>query len=174
MKPIGIFYAKNTAKTKLAANMIKEAFGETYVKLIPVEDVVKQDFEEFDNMIAGVSTWFDGELPTYWDEIVPLLSTVNLKDKKVAIFGLGDQVNYPDNFVDGIGLLADIFQKSGAKIIGTTSPEGYTFSNSLGFRDGKFLGLPLDFDNQDELSNPRIQSWIEQLKKDFFKKSDKK
>ena len=46
MKPIGIFYAKNTAKTKLAANMIKEAFGETYVKLIPVEKAILPNDEK--------------------------------------------------------------------------------------------------------------------------------
>lgn len=48
-------------------------------------------------MIVGASTWFDGELPTYWDELVPELESLDLKGKKVAIFGLGDQKNYPDN-----------------------------------------------------------------------------
>ena len=67
-------------------------------------------------MIVGASTWFDGELPTYWDELVPELESLDLKGKKVAIFGLGDQKNYPDNFVDGMGILADAFQKAGAGV----------------------------------------------------------
>lgn len=44
-----------------------------------------------------------------------------MKGKKVAIFGLRDQVKYPESFVDGIGILAEIFEYVGVKIIGFTS-----------------------------------------------------
>ena len=54
---------------------------------------------------------FDSELPTYWDEMIPEIESLDLKDKKVALFGLGDQIGYPDNFVDGTGILADAFEK---------------------------------------------------------------
>lgn len=51
---------------------------------------------------------------------------MKLKGKKVAIFGLGDQIRYPENFADGIGLLAEVFEEDEATLVGFTSSEGYT------------------------------------------------
>ena len=104
----GLFYGTGTEKTTFVANKIRKAFGEDQIDIIPIESAWKRDFEAYDHIIAGTSTWFDGELPTYWDEIIPELVTLDLKNKKVAIFGLGDQTNYPDNFADGVGILADL------------------------------------------------------------------
>lgn len=169
MKKIGLFYGAGTAKTSVVAWKIQEAFGDKAVDIIPVENAWQKEFEIYENIIAGTSTWFDGELPTYWDEILPELDTVNLSGKKVAIFGLGDQVNYPDNFVDGIGLLAQEFKNSGATIVGLTSPDGYTFEHSKALRNGKLLGLAIDVENQPDLTEERIKKWVEQLKKEFDK-----
>jgi len=55
----------------------------------------------------------------------------------------------------------------GAKVIGLTNPEGYTFERSVALRDGQFLGLALDVENQAGLSDERIKAWVEQLKKEF-------
>ena len=87
----GLFYGTGTEKTTFVANKIRKAFGEDQIDIIPIESAWKRDFEAYDHIIAGTSTWFDGELPTYWDEIIPELVTLDLKNKKVAIFGLGDQ-----------------------------------------------------------------------------------
>lgn len=167
MKKIGLFYGTSTTKTANVAKKVKAAFGDIKIDIIPVEEAWKKDFEEFDNIIIGVSTWFDGELPTYWDEVKPELETLNMKNKKIAIFGLGDQVKYPENFVDGIGILADAFEAVGAKIVGFTSSEGYTFEHSRALRNGKFTGLAIDIENQHSKTDKRIQDWVEQLKKEF-------
>jgi len=106
-------------------------------------------------------------LPAHWDEIVPELNTLNLLKKKVAIFGLGDQQNYPDNFVDAIGLLAKVVEAKGAELIGQTSSEGYHFQQSRAIRDNNFLGLALDVDNQSDKTDERIRNWVEQLKREF-------
>ena len=95
------------------------------IKVVPIEQAWQNDFAAYDCFIVGASTWFDGELPTYWDELLPELRTMDLKGKKVAIFGLGDQVRYPENFADGIGLLAEVFEEDGAALVGFTSSEGY-------------------------------------------------
>ena len=114
MKTIGLFYAMNAAKTSHIAEKIREDLGGVKViEVVLIEKAWQNDFQAYDNMIVGASTWFDGELPTYWDELVPELESLDLKGKKVAIFGLGDQKNYPDNFVDGMGILADAFSKGG-------------------------------------------------------------
>lgn len=168
MKKIGLFYGTSTTKTAAIAKKLLSAFGENKVDIIPVEDAWKKDFEEYENLIIGTSTWFDGELPSYWDEVKPELETLDLKGKKVAIFGLGDQKRYPDNFADGVGILAEVFESVGAKLIGFISPKGYEFSQSRALRDGKLLGLVLDFENQSSLTDERIKEWVEQLKKEFY------
>ena len=69
----GLFYGTGTEKTTFVANKIRKAFGEDQIDIIPIESAWKRDFEAYDHIIAGTSTWFDGELPTYWDEIIPEL-----------------------------------------------------------------------------------------------------
>ena len=167
MKEIGLFYAMNAAKTSHIAEKICEKLGHKEVKMIMIEKAWQNDFQAYDNLIVGASTWFDGELPTYWDEMIPEIESLDLKDKKVALFGLGDQIGYPDNFVDGLGILADAFEKAGAILVGFTSAEGYSFNHSRALRDGKWCGLVIDIENQSKLTDKRIADWCEQLKKEF-------
>jgi len=168
MKTIGLFYAMNAAKTSHIAEKIREDLGGVKVtEVVLIERAWQNDFQAYDDMIVGASTWFDGELPTYWDELIPELETLDLKGKKVAVFGLGDQKNYPDNFVDGMGILADAFQKAGAELVGYTSTDGYVFSQSRAVRDGKFCGLVIDQENQPQLTAKRIADWCKQIKEEF-------
>lgn len=167
MRKIGLFYGGSTSKTTAIALQIQEAFGKELVELIPVEDVSYKQFHKYDNLIAGTSTWFDGELPTYWDELLPAIDMLDLTGKKVAIFGLGDQHNYPDNFADGIGLLADSFRNTGATLAGFTSAEGYQFNKSAALKENRFLGLVLDTENQPTQTDERIRKWVDQLRKEF-------
>ena len=166
MKKIGLFYKTDSSKTALVAQKIQQEFGKG-IDIIPVENAWKKEFESYDNIIVGSSTWFDGELPTYWDELIPELKTLHLKNKKVAIFGLGDQLNYPDNFVDSIGILAEALETAGAKIIGYTSPEEYTFHRSRALKDNQLLGLAIDIENQSDKTEKRIKAWAKQLKQEF-------
>lgn len=167
MKKIGLFYGTSTAKTAQVAKKIADAFGKDKIDTVSVEEAWTDDFKAHDNIIVGAATWFDGELPTYWDEIIPEIESLNLKGKKVAIFGLGDQKKYPDNFADGIGILAESFEKTGAKVVGLTSSEGYDFEESKALRNGKFLGLVIDIENQSGKTAERVQNWIKQLKEEF-------
>ncbi|WP_080904704.1 flavodoxin [Parabacteroides sp. Marseille-P3160] len=167
MKKTGLFYGVNTKKTAQIGKQIQEAFGTDQVDIVPIEEAWKTDFEHYDNLIVGASTWFDGELPTYWDELIPELVSLDLSGKKVAIFGLGDQAGYPDNFVDGVGILADAFELAGATLVGFTSTEGYDFNKSRAVRNNQFLGLVLDLENQSDLTAKRIAAWVKQLKKEW-------
>jgi len=54
-----------------------------------------------------------------------------------------------------------------ANHIGLLSSEGYEFNHSEAFREGKFLGLILDIENQDDLSESRIKNWIAQLREEM-------
>lgn len=166
MSKIGLIYSFNTKKTAQIAELIHKELGEI-VELINAENIDGKTFTKYSNLILGVPTWFDGELPNYWDEFVPELEDLNLKKHKIAIFGNGDQVNYSENFCDAIGLMAEIVEDCGAKLVGKTSVEGYTFEHSKAIRETHLLGLALDFENQVNKNKERVSAWVEQLKKEF-------
>jgi flavodoxin I len=46
--------------------------------------------------------------------------------------------------------------------------DGYDFKKSKAVRDGKFLGLVIDVENQDHLSDKRVKAWVAQLQKEFL------
>lgn len=167
MNKTAIIYSYNTKKTGKVAERIKEAFGDAPVEMVNAEEITESMFLSFDQMIMGVPTWFDGELPNYWDEFVPALEDMDLKGKHIALYGLGDQKGYPENFLDGMGLMANILEAQGAKLLGFTSIEGYSFESSQAVRGEQFAGLAIDYENQGSLNKERIAAWVEQLKKEF-------
>lgn len=121
----------------------------------------------YNRLVLCVPTWFDGELPNYWDEFLPALENFDFTGKKIALFGLGDQKNYPENFCDAVGILSEFFEMKGAQIVGYTSPEGYSFESSKALKNNKLTGLLLDQENQSKLTDKRIEMWVKQLELEF-------
>jgi flavodoxin I len=167
MKKISLIYSFNSNKTSKIAERIKEAFEDAPIESINAETLTEEDFLKNDNLILGVPTWFDGELPNYWDEFGPILEELKLKGKLFALYGLGDQKGYSDNFLDAVGIMAELLESRGAKIIGSTSVEGYKFTNSKALRNNKFIGLAIDFENQATQNSTRVKNWVAQLKSEF-------
>jgi flavodoxin I len=159
-----IIYSFHTQKSKKVAEKVIEAFGKDEIQVVNAEELTSTVFEENDNFILSAPTWFDGELPNYWDEFVPELEEMDLKNKTFAVFGLGDQKGYPENFCDAIGILVEILEKCGANIVGKIPSEGYTFESSRAQRGDFFVGLPLDQENQGKLTSERVKEWVAQLK----------
>lgn len=52
-------------------------------------------------------------------------------------------------------------------MVGLTDTDGYEFDESKAVVNGKFVGLTLDEDNQSDLTEKRLKSWIERLKNGF-------
>ena len=167
MKKIGLFYSFNTKNTSKAAKLIVEALGEKNIEANNVEETTEDQFDTYSNYIIGVPTWFDGELPNYWDEFVPAMEDMDFTGKQFALYGAGNQKEYPENFVDAIGIMADLLESLGGKVVGRVANEGYKFEHSKALRGNEFIGLPLDFEIQPKLIKPRIEAWIEQLKSEF-------
>ena len=167
MSKIGLAYSFNTVKTKTIARYIIEEFGTENIEELNAENLTAEKFLSFDRLILGVPTWFDGELPNYWDEFVPEIEDMDLKGKKIAVFGNGNQIEYSENFVDGIGIMAILLEIQGATLCGFTSTSGYNFEKSRGVRDTHFLGLALDFENQSKSNKSRVKNWVNQLKNEF-------
>jgi len=165
MKKIGIIYGSTTGTTEIIAKEIGSKLAGSEV--IDVSSVSIQDFKKYDILILGSSTWGLGELQSDWEGIELELTKVDLNGKKVALFGTGDQISYPDTFADAIGLLKSALGNSGAEFIGSWSTGDYIYASSKAEEDGKLLGLAIDEDNQMELSSSRIDGWVEQIKSEF-------
>lgn len=168
MSKIGLFFGSQTGKTEYVAEIIQKEFGgDSVVALYNVADIDTSDLEEFENIIVGCPTWNIGELQSDWDGIYQELDDIDFSGKKVAYFGTGDQIGYADNFQDAIGIIEEKISTQGGKTVGYWSKDGYDFNESKAIRDGKFVGLALDEDNQSDLTDSRIKQWVAQLKKEF-------
>ena len=95
------------------------------------------------------------------------LDNIDFSDKKVAYLEPGDQIGYADNFQDAMGILEEKISEQGGTTVGYWSTDGYEFNESKAVKDGKFVGLALDEDNQSELTDKRINTWVAQLKREF-------
>jgi len=165
MAKIGIFYGSSTGNTEIVADKIKALFGKD-AETNNIDSASKSDFEKYDYLILGTSTWGIGDMQDDWEDFVDVLGEVNLDKKKVALFGLGDQVNYADSFVDGMGTIHDAIYDR-VDIVGAWPTDGYTFNESAAVKNGKFIGLAIDKENQQDLTDARLKQWVEMLKKEF-------
>lgn len=157
---ITVIYGSDSGATKQVASRIaKKIQG----KAVDIKAASASDFEDCDLLILGAPTYGNGDLQSDWDANLDRLKAANLTNKKVALFGTGDQVNYPESFVDAMGILYDHVVEQGAVVVGFTDTDGYDYSASAAERDGKFVGLALDQDSQSSKSDKRITTWISNL-----------
>ncbi|GDY26082.1 MULTISPECIES: flavodoxin [unclassified Agarivorans] len=177
MAEIGIFFGTDTGTTRKIAKQIHQQLGaELSDKPLNINRVDIDTLSSYKMLILGTPTLGEGQLPGLaadcqtesWDEFMPQLDVADFAGIKVALYGLGDQVNYAGEFVDGLGELYDAILETGADVVGEWPAEGYEFDDSSALlENGKFAGLVLDNDNQSELHPERISGWLEQIKAEF-------
>ena len=164
MAKVGIFFGSTTGVTEDIAHKIAEKIDGAEVFNI---DGNEDKLEDYDVLLLGTSTWGFGDLQDDWQAVLDDLANLNLAGKKVAYFGSGDQGTFSDTFMDGMAIINEEISKTGATVIGNTSTEGYEFNESRAVEGDKFLGLALDEVNQSDLTDERIDAWVEQIKKEF-------
>jgi flavodoxin I len=166
MVTIGVFYGSSTGNSEKVAEKIVRTFGVENAISINVEDATEKDLKKFKYLVFGTSTWGIGDMQDDWEEFILVVEKVGLKNKKVALFGLGDQEIYSDSFADG---MAKVYRriKDIANIVGSWPVEGYVFDDSDALVDNKFVGLVLDEDNQSDLTDERVNGWVKILQKEF-------
>ncbi len=168
MDKIGIFYGSSTGNCQTIADLLKQEIDQ---KLTCVYDVAFANptyLTKYKNLIFGISTWGIAELQEDWSDFLTEIEEIDLKNKKIALYGLGDQKTYADSFVDAMGLLYDFLIKKNCSFVGYWPLDSYSFQSSKAIRNGKFVGLPLDEDMQPEHSMQRIKSWVKMLKTEFY------
>eukprot|EP00977_Amphora_coffeiformis_P029035 scaffold38356_cov237-Amphora_coffeaeformis.AAC.3 len=177
---VGIFYGTSTGSTMTCAEAIYEAFGpDLAAEPVDIETLdagqIAAAFGQHDALVVGTPTWNTGaeteRSGTGWDDLyyakLPALQQT-LAGKPVAVFGLGDQISYSDNYADGTGELYDVFESLGCHMMGAWSQEGYEHDDSKAIRGDKFCGLLLDMVNQEDLTEERVQQWVAQLQAEGF------
>ena len=92
---------------------------------------------------------------------------LDFSGKTAAFFGCGDQVGYPDNFLDALGILGKPFVANGGSLIGKCSRDDYEFRESVGLEGDMLLGLGLDYDNEDEKCEDQMIMWLENIMGEF-------
>jgi flavodoxin I len=168
MKKIGIFFGTDTGNTEKISQMIHKIIGEKKSFLHDISKSCIKDFLKYKILILGVPTWYYGEIQSDWDDFLPELKKINFKNKKIAIFGCGDQEDYGEYFCDGMKIIYDVVLSQGAKIIGKWPAKNYSFDSSKALIDKKnFLGLVIDEDRQPELTKSRVHNWIEKIIKEI-------
>ncbi|NJN25111.1 MAG: flavodoxin [Cyclobacteriaceae bacterium] len=162
MGKIGIFYGSTEGNTEEVAEKVQKALGNADVH--NVDSASADDLAEYDTLILAASTWEIGELQEDWESFIDVLDDVDFKGKKVSYIGVGDADGYPDTFVDAIGIIHEKIADSGAEFFGAWPTEEYTFDESKGVVNGKFLGLVIDEDNESNKTDGRIAAWVKQIK----------
>lgn len=166
MSEIGLFYGSSTGHTQSVGEKIKAAFGERVV-LHNVYGCQAEEVAAYTYLIMGISTWGEGELQDDWEAFFPQLDAIDFSDKRVALFGLGDQEGYGDHFLNAMGTLCDKLLERGAGLVGVWPTDGYRYEESTAERNGEFVGLAIDEENQDDLTDGRIAAWVEQIRPYF-------
>jgi flavodoxin I len=170
-KRVGLFYGSTTGMTETAALHIEKAWAAHGMEPIRAVNIgAIKDLSmllSYDYLILGIPTWNVGQLQDDWEIAFPQLDALDFTGKQVALFGVGDQYGYPDNYLDAVGMLGAKLIARGAALVGRWNDGLYEFAESKGFVDGKFMGLALDEDHQAEHTDRRINQWVTQIIAEF-------
>ena len=172
MTKVGIFFGTDTGNTRRIAKDIATKLGATIsAKPVNVRNASVEDMLAYDVLILGSPTYGEGLLPGLstgnatesWEEFLPKLAGQDFSGKKVAIYGLGNQKSYPNEFVNAMFYLYEQFTQCNAMVVGAWNVDGYQFNASKAVVNDSFVGLVLDQENQKDLTPDRLDAWLKIL-----------
>lgn len=163
---IGIFYGSSGGNTKGVAERMARKLGIGESEVYDVSAAKGSDLSAYNLLLFGSSTMGAGDLQDDWETFIGTVAATDLSGKKVALFGCGNSKYHADTFCGALGILYGTV-KDKATVVGFTDTKGYTFDTSGSVENGRFVGLPLDEDNESELTDSRMDAWIEQVKKEI-------
>lgn len=176
MPKIGLFFSSSTGNTRRIAKAIKKRFDDdTMADALNVNKASAELVAGYSHLILGTSTLGAGALPGLstdcmgggWEEFLPQLVDVDFNGKTVALFGLGNQDKYPDEFVDAMGEIYHFVVARGAKVVGQWPADDYNFISSKALVNDEFVGLALDQENQKLLTDARLEAWLKLIAPEF-------
>ncbi|MEN0006684.1 MAG: flavodoxin [Bacteroidota bacterium] len=165
---VGLFFGSDTGATESVTHDLVESWQLTKLEVIEASIMKVEDYARYDFIFIGLSTWYDGDLQSDFEDFYEDFQTIDFTGKIIAMYGLGDQHGYDEYFVDSLGILGEVILQNGGKIIGMWPIEGYEFSKSKGqFNESLFYGLALDEDNQLDQTQDRLERWLAQVEQEL-------
>lgn len=169
MKKAVIIYWGTGGNVENAAQKVASVFPDNEVDLVDLKSFDFDRMVDYDLIILGGATvgaeiWTDVKDDNEWSRFFLAIKKRELLGKYVAFFGLGDQVLYPDHFVDALGVFKTEMDQTDATIIGEWPIAGYRFTDSDGYNGELFFGLALDEDSQADLTIERAEKWVADLR----------
>ncbi|WP_027119797.1 flavodoxin FldA [[Mycoplasma] testudinis] len=162
---IAIVYGSNLGNTATVAKIIGKELNIADNHIINISETTPEALNEYDKLILGTSTWGVGDMQDDWLEFD--FKKLEIKDKTVALFGLGDSQIYAFTFCNGLGSLYKHLQKKHPKFVGFVDKKDYNFGDSLAVVGDQFVGLPLDYDNFPEKIEDQVKDWVAKIKPDL-------
>lgn len=164
MKKIGIFYGSTTGTTADVARRLGEILGVDDADIHDVASTAPSAVGDYEILVLGTSTWGVGDLQDDWEDYVAGVEALDLKGKKIALFGCGDET-MSDSFCGGVGRLYNRLRRTGADFIAPYDTAGYDFDDSEAVvDDGVAVGLLLDEVNHPDLTDGRLRAWSALIK----------
>jgi len=173
MSKIALFFGPEGGNVHKVTKELAGIIGNNKVDIIPVINSKSNDVDKYDKIIflasaIGLDQWDMQDVKDDWDKFFPELDKLSFDKKTVAIVGLGDHIKYPSHFVTSIAALGEKLSEKGADIKGAVATDGYTYQDTEALnKDGLFYGLPIDEDNEEELTTERLTNWVNLIKSDF-------
>lgn len=166
MKKIGVFYGSTTGATAEVAKEIARQLEVADKDIHDVSETAPSAVADYDVIVIGSSTWGDGDLQEDMATFLDGLQSLDLRDKEVAIFGVGDDT-MADTFCNAVGEIYHKLHDAHPMFIAPFNNTGYTYRHSDADVEGMIVGLCLDQTNHADETPARIKAWVEEIKKEL-------
>ncbi|HBG56523.1 flavodoxin [Proteiniphilum sp. UBA1028] len=165
MNKIVILYGSSGGNAASVARQVQDLFDGN-ADIFNVMDITLEEVKDYSYYVIGTSTTGIGDLQDDWEGFLPSFARMDFSGKKVAIFALGDSASYSTSFAESMKVVYDEMHDK-VQIVGQVPDEGYTYDDSTAVSNGMWVGLPIDEDNEYDLTQERLAKWVEMLKKEF-------
>ncbi len=151
-----IIYDGSSRDAAVAIKQLQPYFPTAELRYI--EEMNSKDFEAYDLLLFGTTTWKLGEDQDKWIDALPRLQHAKLHRCHVSIFVLGHRYSYPGTFVvRGLHIAS---RKAGATLVGYVTGPAWCSPLSVGHNYyHHFPGVPLNPGTERRHFRKRLQAW---------------
>lgn len=165
MKQILLLYTEQGGNLEHIAKLIYREFNAHNILAKNLKAFDVAEIKDFDFYIFGSAD--SGSVDPNWEAFFESIKHKNFANKKFALFALGDQLWYPEKFVDVLGYLNQKVTELGGIVVGKWPTKDYHFQHSQGSNGQHFYGLVLDANSQDDMTPGRVKAWTSGLREQF-------
>ena len=172
---VGVYWTTGSRTTAAVAKDVVALLEDRDVDAELVNVRESQDFAQHDALILGMPSykWGDdpNELPSALDFDTlspPPDDAFDLMGKKVALFGTGDRESYLQYYVEGLARVWRLLDQRGATLVGRVDVDDVGFEgSSRAIVNGKFVGLPVDDNDDPKEKEAALRAWVERVVEEF-------